>query len=286
MTHAARRTESLNVHAERSRLTPAQLARWRGLPVAWVDAGATARDQDFEFRRPVLALLDTGQAQAHFDFGRGTRSHELSAGAMGLFDGRPCRLSDWVCRSVRRIMIDLDVTGFGEPELLHGARQDLEFRDPDLASVLRAIAHEIDAGSPNGTLFAESLSVGVLRRVAALHGRVQPESGALTAGQLRRVDELIAAGAASDLSLSSLAGATGYSKAQFVRLFRRATGTSPHRYVLRRRLDRALQLIVGSSMPLAEVADECGFSSQSHLSSAFAGAYRCTPGEARRNARR
>jgi AraC-like DNA-binding protein len=39
-------------------------------------------------------------------------------------------------------------------------------------------------------------------------------------------------------------------------------------------------------MPLAEVASAAGFASQSHLNSAFVRFYRCTPGDARRNARR
>mgnify|MGYP001572356810 FL=1 len=96
----------------------------------------------------------------------------------------------------------------------------------------------------------------------------------------------MAVGVAVDLTLTALASSAGYSKAQFVRLFRRATGTSPHRYVLQRRLERARQLIESSSMPLAAVAHEAGFASQSHLSSTFVRAYGCTPGDARRNAGR
>ncbi|MBI5719733.1 MAG: helix-turn-helix transcriptional regulator [Burkholderiales bacterium] len=280
------RRDTLNVHTERSRLAPAQLARWRGLPVGWFDAGAAARDRNFVVPYPTLAMLDAGVAQARFDFGRGVRTHDLSAGAIGLFDGRPCRLCDWSCRSVRRIMIALDATGLGEAEVLAGLRQELEFRDDELAAVLRAMVHEVDAGCPNGALYAESLSMGVLLRVAQLHGRQQRERGTLSAAQLHRVDELIAEGVAGELTLTALAGAAGFSKAQFVRLFRRATGTSPHRYVLQRRLERARQLIEGSSMPLAAVAHEAGFASQSHLSSTFARAYGCTPGDARRSARR
>ena len=78
--------------------------------------------------------------------------------------------------------------------------------------------------------------------------------------------------------------AAGYSKAHFVRLFRRTTGTSPHRYVLHRRLEEARHLIVSTALPLAEVASETGFASQSHLNNAFVRRYGCTPGEARREA--
>jgi AraC family transcriptional regulator len=101
-----------------------------------------------------------------------------------------------------------------------------------------------------------------------------------------RVDELIADGSAAGTTLGALAQAAGYSKAHFVRLFRRTTGTSPHRYVLQRRLGRAHRLIVATALPLAEVASETGFASQSHLNSAFARVYGCTPGDARREAHR
>jgi AraC family transcriptional regulator len=281
------RVDTLNVHAERSRLAPELLARWRGLPVGWFDAGAQTHGRNFLVPRPLLALLDTGVAEARFDFGSGAQTYQLSAGALRVFDGvRACRLNDWSCHSARRIMVELDAAHLDEPEVLAGLRQDLEFRDDDLAGLVRAMVREVQEGCPYGALYAESLSASVLLRVARSHGRARRERGMLTAAQLRRVDELIADGAAGGPSLAALADAAGYSKAQFVRLFRRSTGTSPHRYVMQRRLDRARHLIVTSTLPLAQVATETGFSSQSHLNSAYLRRYGCTPGDARRDARR
>jgi transcriptional regulator GlxA family with amidase domain len=43
---------------------------------------------------------------------------------------------------------------------------------------------------------------------------------------------------------------------------------------------------VTTTLPLAEVASEAGFASQSHMNSAYLRFYRCTPGDARRDARR
>jgi AraC family transcriptional regulator len=281
------RVDTLNVHAEHSRLAPELLARWRGLPVGWFDAGAQKHVRNFLVPRRLLALLDTGVAEARFDFGGGAQTYQLSAGALRVFDGvRACRLNDWSCRSARRIMVDLDAEHFDEPEVLMGLRQDLEFRDDELAGVVRAMVREVQEGCPHGALYAESLSASVLMRVARTHGRARRERGMLTASQLRRVDALIADGTAGGLTLAALADAAGYSKAQFVRLFRRSTGTSPHQYVLQRRLDRARHLIVTSTLPLAQVASEAGFSSQSHLNSAFVRRYGHTPGDARREANR
>lgn len=280
------RVDTLNVHSERSRLAPDQLAHWHGLPVGWFDAGPTVHNRNFFVPRPLLALLDVGDAQVRFDFGTGVKNYELHAGAMRVFDGRrACRLNDWSCRSARRIMVDLDAARLDEPDALVGLRQDLDFRDDELAGVLRAMVREVAEGCPHGALYAESLSASVLLRLQRTHGRSRRERGTLTAAQLKRMDELIAEGAAGVPSLSVLADAAGYSKAHFVRLFRRTTGTSPHRYVLLRRLEQARHLVVASALPLAEVASAAGFASQSHLNSAFVRFYRCTPGDARRKAR-
>jgi AraC family transcriptional regulator len=284
-THFSR-VDSLNVHAECSRLAPEFLARWAGLPLGWFDASAISSNRNFLVPRPLLALLDSGVAQARFDFGSGVQTYELSAGALRVYDGRcACRLNDWSCRSVRRIMVDLDTTQFDGPEALVGLRQDLDFRDDGLAGVVRAMVREVAEGCPHGALFAESLSTSVLLRLARTHGQWRHERGTLTAAQLRRVDELIHDCAGGSPSLTMMAGATGYSKAHFVRLFRRTTGTSPHRYVLLRRLHRASRLIATSTLSLAEVATETGFASQSHLTTAFVRRYGCTPGVARRSVR-
>jgi AraC family transcriptional regulator len=280
------RVDTLNVHAERSRLAPALLARWQGLPLGWFDAGSTAQSRNFLVPRRLLALLDAGRARVRFDFGGGVQTYDIGPGAMRVYDGRrACRLNEWSCRSVRRIMVELDGSRLDEPEMLADVRQDLDFRDDELAGVVRAMAEEIASGCPHGGLYAECLSVAVLLRLARTHGRSRRERGALTPAQLRRVDELIAAAPAGGPPLAALAEAAGYSKAQFARLFRRATGASPHRYVMLRRLDRAHRLIVDSALPLAEIASESGFASQSHLSNAFARHYGCTPGQARREAR-
>jgi AraC family transcriptional regulator len=280
------RIDTLNVHAEHSRLAAAQLARWRGLPVEWIDAGRTVHSRNFLVPRPLVALLDTGVAHARFDFGSGVRTYELTAGALRVFDGRrACRLNDWACRSARRIIVHLDAGRFGEPELLAGLRQDLDFRDDGLAGVLRAMVREIAEGCPHGALYGESLSSGVLQRLAATHGRAARERGRLSPARLRRVDELVAQAPDGGPTLAEMAAAAGYSRAQFVRLFRLATGMSPHRYVLRRRLERARRLVVDSLLPLAQVASETGFASQSHFSNAFVREFGATPGQARRDAR-
>jgi AraC family transcriptional regulator len=46
-------------------------------------------------------------------------------------------------------------------------------------------------------------------------------------------------------------------------------GETPHRFVLRRRIDRAKRLLSETDTPLVEIALNCGFASQSHFASVF-----------------
>lgn len=73
---------------------------------------------------------------------------------------------------------------------------------------------------------------------------------------------------ARTIRLPELAGLLGLSVFHFSREFKAATETSPMRYVLERRV-LAAKAELGSTKPLAEIALDAGFSSQSHFTTAF-----------------
>ena len=61
--------------------------------------------------------------------------------------------------------------------------------------------------------------------------------------KLRGIQDLIESRLDADLTLQELAAEIGYSRSHFLRMFRATTGMTPHRYVLRRRVERARQLL-------------------------------------------
>jgi AraC family transcriptional regulator len=65
-------------------------------------------------------------------------------------------------------------------------------------------------------------------------------------------------------------------------MFARAVGTSPHRYVSRMRLEKAMAEIVAAKLTLAQIALNARFSSQASFTRAFRRATGVTPGEYRR----
>ena len=93
--------------------------------------------------------------------------------------------------------------------------------------------------------------------------------GGLAPRILRRVEEYIEAHLDSALNISELAASVGFSAAHFSRSFFRSVGLTPHRYVMRRRLTRAHDLLAQTDLAVAEVAFATGFSDQSHFSRRF-----------------
>lgn len=77
--------------------------------------------------------------------------------------------------------------------------------------------------------------------------------------------------------LQEIAHAAGMSPYYFARLFKRSTGLAPHQYVIRRRLERAKQLLQNTRLPIAEVALAVGCANQSHFSALFHKATGVTP---------
>ena len=147
------------------------------------------------------------------------------------------------------------------------------FQDPVLAQIGFALRDELARQNPAGRLYAETaaqmLAVHLLSRYSSVGGAVRVPTQGLTRHQMGRVSDFIQAHLSQDLSLEILARQIGLSPYHFARLFRQTTGESPHQYVLRRRVEWAERLLEETDMPLADVALECGFANQSHLTQVF-----------------
>jgi len=76
---------------------------------------------------------------------------------------------------------------------------------------------------------------------------------------------------------TTLEDITGLDRYALARHFRQLLGTSPHRYLVMRRLSRAKQLLLAGSS-LAGAAVESGFADQAHLTRHFRDAFGITPG--------
>jgi transcriptional regulator GlxA family with amidase domain len=71
------------------------------------------------------------------------------------------------------------------------------------------------------------------------------------------------------LSLDRIARATGLSRRQIERLFKRHLDCVPKRYYLEMRLRRARELLLQTAMPIMDVTTSCGFKSPPHFSRCY-----------------
>lgn len=83
------------------------------------------------------------------------------------------------------------------------------------------------------------------------------------------------------VSLDSIADSLTISRRQLERLFESDLGTSPHKYYIKLRLDRAKQLVEVTSKPIIDIALACGFVSAAHFSKCFRLQYGCSPKQTR-----
>ena len=70
-------------------------------------------------------------------------------------------------------------------------------------------------------------------------------------------------------SVQSLAARAHLSPPRFAALFRASTGASPMHYLMRLRIRRAQELLIGTSQPVGEIARELGFANQHHFAVRF-----------------
>ena len=146
--------------------------------------------------------------------------------------------------------------------------------DDDVARLAFALADDAAQGSPRGSLVAEEISLALIRRLQA-RGLCRvvlsaTKARALAPGERQRVRDLIEIELGGDLTLERMAANVEMSVFHFVRVFRSTFGTTPHQYVLGRRLAAAQRMLFHEpSRPIVDIALACGFASQAHLSDTF-----------------
>ncbi|WP_394832373.1 AraC family transcriptional regulator [Pendulispora rubella] len=189
-----------------------------------------------------------------------------------------------------------------EPGLLEGMAADLldipadrlriatrdGVRDPVIQSIALELCQSLQSPHAADRLYVDSaarmVAAQVLRHHIASGASVvlKDARGGLPPSRVRRVTDFIVANLSQSLDLESLAAQAELSPYHFARTFKQSTGETPHGYVLRRRIEKARELLRQSAKSIAEVAFEVGFSSQSHFTTQFRKLTGSTPRQYRR----
>jgi AraC family transcriptional regulator len=128
---------------------------------------------------------------------------------------------------------------------------------------------------------ASLLTVQLLRHYSNLADRREvtpPRRGGLSPRVRRVVLEYMEANLGRSLTVAEIAAVAGLAPNYFLRAFRQEMGTTPHQHLLALRVTAAERMLVNSDRDLAEIAYATGFSSQSHMTTAFGRLRGQTPG--------
>jgi len=140
--------------------------------------------------------------------------------------------------------------------------------DRALFESARTLALESADNYPNGPLYWSEVAGAFVDGLIARH-TAGPEiriRGTLGKDILERLKDYIVAHLDEPIDVAALAAVAGRSPFHFSRVFARSVGITPHRYVVRLRLQRAMELVRDERSSLAEIAARTGFADQSHLS--------------------
>jgi AraC family transcriptional regulator len=160
-------------------------------------------------------------------------------------------------------------------------------RDAVIESLMSRLVLEAHRGSPSGELYAESacefLAHHVLRTHSSLAIAPNRTAGGLTPRQFKRIVEYLHENLGTTISLRNLAQLTGLSARHFERAFRQTAGTPPHAHLIAIRVAAAQRLLTSAPhLTVTQIAKQTGFSSPSHLATAFRRQLGVSPAEFRR----
>jgi AraC-like DNA-binding protein len=161
-----------------------------------------------------------------------------------------------------------DTTVEAEPDALKGDPVMFKLADeyrnePEVSTFLATVEQSRTKYAPLRLLIDNQVDqAGAAPAKSFVRGGVPPRV-------LRRVREYIDAHIERRISVETLASLANLSVCYFVRAFKQSAGATPHDYLIRRRIERTMELLSSTDMPLSEIALAAGFADQSHCARRF-----------------
>ena len=174
------------------------------------------------------------------------------------------------CSSGSALVIHLKLWGYPGPSPFDSLRTPFfHLEDPDsfFRSLERAISlKNIDAETAGKSVTARLYEL--LMDWTADDLLVWNQIGSCDA-RVRKALDFIYRNLGSNIGIPDIAEAAGLHEVRFREIFREQTGMSPHRCLNQARLERVCELLIKTSMTLAEIAVRTGFNTPSYLCSVF-----------------
>jgi AraC family transcriptional regulator len=155
-----------------------------------------------------------------------------------------------------------------------------------LEQLVRTLVRQFENDLPPYLLYTESLTQTLLLHLICRHSDrpVTSQRGrhCISEPRVERAVEFIQANLSQALSLARIASEADLNTSQFCNVFKNVTGFTPHQYVLRQRVEKALALLKETTLSVSEIALQAGFSDQRHLTRILRQHRGVTPRQVRR----
>ena len=154
------------------------------------------------------------------------------------------------------------------------------FEDARIAGLCQTLANEHwdDADGLLRTNEAAHEVLSLLLRAQGVRRTGAPLKGGLSVATRRRLHDYIESHLAQPLTLGELANVAALSEFHLARMFRTSFGLPPAAWIAQRRLERARTLLRTTALPLAHIAELCGYANASHFSHRFREGVGVSPG--------
>ncbi|NJL46699.1 MAG: helix-turn-helix transcriptional regulator [Leptolyngbyaceae cyanobacterium SM2_5_2] len=250
---------------------------WNGLQVEYGRLDAVG-EFDFAMPQHVISVAFEPHDLVVWSVDGQSQSTTLPAGSIFLYGGRKfvwhhrAKPSEYVNLSLDPVLLRQIAVEHGlssAPEVEHR----VIFQDPTILHVAQLLKAEVLSGGLASNLYVESLrnllAVNLLRNHTQKLTSPTVAAAALEGLKLKQLKDYIEEHLAEDLAIATLSALIPMSQFHFARAFKATVGEPPHRYILRRRVERAKILLSVKRLSVAEVSYQTGFSSQSHFTAQF-----------------
>ena len=162
-----------------------------------------------------------------------------------------------------------------------------QFEDADITQAAVMLMDALYLEGAGSDVMFESLArvflVKLIYQYAEDLGAEAAFSESYTADRHRRLLALLEREFGNAIGVEEMARTVGLSSSHFSRVFKKVVGEPPHQFLMRYRVERAVDMLVDPARPILDIALVCGFSDQPHFTRVFKQHYEQTPKQWRRN---
>jgi AraC family transcriptional regulator len=262
---------------------------WPGITAQFVRfAAPTAYDFRIDPSTHYIALHDLYRVDGETSFAGMPRSYLKDLRNKLTFSPAGCDGSGWtqLVRPGSFTAIHLTPTSDATQSIdLARLMPQVAFEDQALRMALLRFQAILDDPSLDTPGYAETLAELIafeIGRVASRQPRQVIHQGGLTARQVRVVIDHMDNHLTEKMTISELASLLNLTRFHFIRAFKQTVGMPPHQFLIRRRVDRAKDMLAESRVSIAEIAEQTGFGSPIQLTRAFRRVLGTTPSALRR----